>query len=169
MERSSIPGPAIQHAELGQREDALAHAQSAIDLMREVQDQRAAWFAEHLRKYRSGGAGNSLASAEASSSEVAPALWNGSIPTGSWSAPSAEPASASGPGWLRMALSAAKSTARFIGSGFKTVPPQTLQRRLRTCAACPHHTGLRCKLCGCFTHAKARLAHEECPIGKWSA
>ncbi len=26
---------------------------------------------------------------------------------------------------------------------------------------------LRCRLCGCFTNVKARLDHEECPIGKW--
>jgi hypothetical protein len=66
-----------------------------------------------------------------------------------------------------MALSAAKSMGRFAGSGFKTVPQQTLQRRLQTCATCEHHTGVRCRLCGCFTSAKAPLAHEECPIGKW--
>ena len=66
-----------------------------------------------------------------------------------------------------MALSAAKSMAKFVGSGFKTAPPQTLQQRLQACAACDHHTGLRCRLCGCFTNVKAWLPHEQCPIGKW--
>lgn len=159
---------AIQHAELGRRDEAIAHAQSAIDLMWQTQNPQAAWFAEHLRKYRAGEAGNWLAGGHEPGFDMPPALRNGSISAGSWSATSAGPQSASGPGWLCMALSAAKSMARFIGSGFKTVPPHTLQRRLRTCAACPHHTGLRCKLCGCFTHAKARMTHEECPIGKWS-
>jgi hypothetical protein len=30
-------------------------------------------------------------------------------------------------------------------------------------------TGLRCRICGCFTAAKARLDHERCPAGKWPA
>jgi hypothetical protein len=68
-----------------------------------------------------------------------------------------------------MALSAEKSMARFTGSGGKTVAGTVLQKRLRTCVACEHHTGLRCRLCGCFTNVKARLAHEECPIKKWTA
>ena len=37
---------------------------------------------------------------------------------------------------------------------------------IRTCAGCEHHTGVRCKLCGCFTNAKAWLPHEACPLGK---
>jgi hypothetical protein len=78
-------------------------------------------------------------------------------------------AAADGPGLLRMALSAARSMGRFVGSGFKTTPPWALQQRLQVCANCAHHTGVSCRLCGCFTKAKARLAHEECPIGKWGA
>ena len=72
-----------------------------------------------------------------------------------------------GPGLLRMALSATKSIAQFAGSGFKTTPPDLRRRRIETCATCEHHTGMRCKICGCFTAAKSRLAHESCPIGKW--
>src|SRR5262249_50278668 len=72
------------------------------------------------------------------------------------------------PGLLRMALSAAKSMAKFLGSGLKTVTPQVYLGRLAICAGCEHHTGVRCRLCGCFTNAKARMAHEQCPIKKWT-
>jgi hypothetical protein len=59
--------------------------------------------------------------------------------------------------------------AQFLGSGFKTASPETSAARLAACASCGHHTGLRCRICGCFTAAKARLDHERCPAGKWPA
>ena len=68
-----------------------------------------------------------------------------------------------------MALSATKAMAQFAGSGFKTTPPEVQRQRLQTCATCEHHTGMRCKICGCFTAAKSRLLQESCPIGKWPA
>jgi hypothetical protein len=66
-----------------------------------------------------------------------------------------------------MALSAMQSMARFISSGGKTVPAAVQQQRLQTCAGCPHHTGLRCRVCGCFTNLKTWLPHEHCPLDKW--
>ena len=66
-----------------------------------------------------------------------------------------------------MALTAAKAMATFVGSGFKTASPASYQARLAVCAACEHHTGVRCRLCGCITTAKARMLHERCPIGRW--
>jgi hypothetical protein len=68
-----------------------------------------------------------------------------------------------------MALSATKAMAKFLGSGGKTTPAATGAQRLQTCATCEHHTGLRCRLCGCFTNVKVRLLHESCPLGKWAA
>jgi hypothetical protein len=79
----------------------------------------------------------------------------------------AQAAQAPGPGLLRMALSAALAMGKFLGSGLKTASRELVQQRLHTCAACEHHTGVRCRICGCFTQVKARLPHEECPIGKW--
>ena len=155
----------IIHGEMGRREQAIAHAQAAIDLMQRMGNPQAAWYADHLRKYQSGETATGLATGDTTGS---PAHWNGSITASYWASTSAGRSQAGGPGWLRMALTAAKSMAKFVGSGFKMVPAQTLQRRLRTCAACDHHTGLRCRLCGCFTNAKARMAHEECPIHKWT-
>ncbi len=164
----------IQHAELGQRDQALVQAQAAVDLFRKMGKPQADWFADYLQRYRLGETSFGLGgSSDAGPAESPSAFLGGTIMAGFW-APSAGQRSAqdqagSGPSLLRMAFSAAKSMARYLGSGLKTVSPQTLQRRLRTCAACEHHTGLRCRLCGCFTNVKARLPHEECPIGKWPA
>jgi hypothetical protein len=70
-------------------------------------------------------------------------------------------------GPLRMALTVADSMARFVGSGFQAAAPESYRGRVETCASCEHHTGLRCRICGCFTAAKARIGHERCPLGKW--
>jgi tetratricopeptide (TPR) repeat protein len=160
---------AIQYAELGQRDESLKHGQAAIDIMEKMRNPQAAWYAEHLRKYSAGETEGGLAAAETGAPGSGDALLGGTIVAGMWGTPQASPQAAQGPGLLRMALSAAKSMAKFLGSGFKTAAPQKLQLRLRTCAACEHHTGLRCRLCGCFTNVKARMDHEECPIGKWPA
>jgi tetratricopeptide (TPR) repeat protein len=156
---------AVQHAELGRREEAVKNAQAAVDLMEKALNPQAAWYADHLRRFRTGEGASGLGG-EANGPSTPSMLWNGSLTAGLWDNQAAD-VKAGSPGLLRMAVSAAKSMAKFLGSGLKTTPAQTLQRRLRTCAACTHHTGLRCRLCGCFTSAKARMAHEECPIGKW--
>tara|TARA_R100000152_G_C6602445_1_gene59082 strand:- start:33 stop:419 length:387 start_codon:yes stop_codon:yes gene_type:complete len=43
------------------------------------------------------------------------------------------------------------------------------KRRLRICSECPHYTGSRCELCGCFMGFKARLRSSTCPIDRWSS
>lgn len=42
-------------------------------------------------------------------------------------------------------------------------------RRMAICGECPwfEKTFVRCKQCGCFLKAKARLEGQFCPIGKW--
>src|SRR5260370_40478214 len=90
---------------------------------------------EHLEKFRAGDAAARLG-AETAPDFAPSAFW------GDWSIVGSGPASAgsrpgqpaSGPGLLRMALSAAKSTAKFFGSGFKTVNPAAHDKRLKTCA-----------------------------------
>ncbi len=146
---------AVQQADLGRHEWAVVHARSAVDLLREANDPRAVVFAEHLRRY--------AAEAPAPSALAVPAGVNSVVINAGAAAPQA-PAPV---GVLKMALGSARSAARFAGSGFKAAPEAVLRHRLRTCAACAHHTGLRCRLCGCFTNVKARLAHETCPAGKW--
>ena len=66
-----------------------------------------------------------------------------------------------------MAVSATRAMMKYIGSGLKSTPAELQQKRIATCQACEHHTGIRCRICGCFTNVKTRMAHEQCPIGKW--
>lgn len=165
---------AIQHAELGQRDQAIVQAQAAVDLLRIMDNPQAGWFAELLRKYRADETGfGSVDSPAAGPAAALGPFFAGSISTGGVGGPSdprtAHGQQAGGPGLLRMAFTAVKAMAKFIGSGGKTVTAEIRQKRLQTCAACTHHTGMRCRLCGCFTSAKTWMAHEECPIGKWPA
>ncbi len=161
---------AITHAELGERDDAIGNAQAAVEVLQRAGNPQAPWYAEQLRRYRVGDTGGGLAIF----SQVAhDELFFGDmmVGAGAWTPPagnSPHPSRPSqGPGLLRMAMSATQAMMKFLGSGLKTVSRSELESRLRTCAACPHHTGLRCRLCGCFTNTKARLPYEECPVGKW--
>jgi len=165
---------AIQLAELGLRDQALASAEATVELLGRMRKPHAGWFAEHLHRYRigamkTGGTGSNAGRLVA----PPPSFGGGPIVASGWSTtpgPSGgAEQTASGPGLLRMAVSATKSMAQFVASGLKTLPSHIQQKRLRICATCEYHTGLRCKVCGCFTNAKARLAHERCPIGKWPA
>jgi tetratricopeptide (TPR) repeat protein len=160
----------IVHAELGERDAAIANAQAAIDVFEQAGNSQAPWYAEHLRKYRAGETGRELGDrSEAAADET----MFGAVLVGAtvWTPPAGSSHNsrlpAQDPGLLRMAVSATQAMMKFLGSGLKTVSSAARERRLRTCAACPHHTGLRCRLCGCFTNVKARLPYEECPLGKW--
>ncbi len=166
---------AIQHAELGRRDLAIAKAEESIALFKLLGKPQAAWYGAQLQKFRMGLFDDPTApSTGGASTGTSPhAYLGGSIVSSVMaSQPSARPGPAKdsgGPGLLRMALSATKAMANFVGSGFKTTPPDIQQKRIQTCAVCEHHTGLRCRVCGCFTQAKTRLLHEDCPIGKWPA
>jgi tetratricopeptide (TPR) repeat protein len=161
----------IQHAELGQRDLAIARAEEAVTLFKLLGKPQAAGYGAYLQKYRmnvtetgpvpQAGAARSPA-AYLGGSIVASVV--GGQPAG---APATAPTSTSGPGLLRMAMSATKAMAGFAASGFKTASSDVQKKRLQTCAACEHHTGVRCKICGCFTNVKSRMLHEDCPIGKW--
>jgi hypothetical protein len=145
---------AIAYADLNQREAAIAKAQESVDLLRQLGKPEASWYGAQLQRYRmdfiglsGNGPGGSMA-------------MGGSVTT-------AGPDHNTGPGLLRMAVSATKAMMRFIGSGLKATPADIQQSRMATCQSCEHHTGLRCRVCGCFTNVKTRMAHEQCPIGKW--
>jgi tetratricopeptide (TPR) repeat protein len=162
---------AIEHAELNEREQALALGQEAIDLFAQVGSPYVGWLGSHLQRYRAGEADTRLrrATEAPSNSPLAGSGWT-TVVGAALPAPvvNSEPDSTvNGPGLLRLAISAVKSMAKFLGSGAKTVSPATRQQRLQICATCPHHTGLRCRVCGCFTNLKARLPHERCPREKW--
>jgi len=40
-------------------------------------------------------------------------------------------------------------------------------KRLDICKTCPLFENNRCRKCGCFLQAKARIKNEKCPEGKW--
>jgi hypothetical protein len=164
----------IQHAQLGEREQAIAYAQATVDFLTKHRRPQAAWYAHHLERYRTGEAGAGLGEASPPAAARAAPGTPGVGPDTSdlWIDPpvpqAGPPPQAGSPGLLSMAFSAARSMAKFLGSGLKTVTPEVHQKRVQTCASCEHHTGVRCRLCGCFTNVKTRMAHEECPIGKWA-
>lgn len=57
-------------------------------------------------------------------------------------------------------------------AGFEVlVPAEIEEKRLDTCFTCPFFDENleQCKICGCYARAKAILALEKCPIGKWNA
>lgn len=60
-----------------------------------------------------------------------------------------------------------KALLDWVSKGMPLTSPEELKRRQETCNACEHFTGSKCKLCGCFTEAKLRMATEVCPIKKW--
>jgi tetratricopeptide (TPR) repeat protein len=159
----------IQYAELGDRDQAIAKAEESIALFKAMGRPQAAWYGSHLQKYRMGlyedapvGTGAIMG--------LSPQSYLGSAVVASVMPGQSGPSSSqpnSGPGLLRMAMSATKAMATFIGSGMKGTPPDIQQKRIQTCAVCEHHTGMRCKVCGCFTAVKTKMLHEDCPIGKW--
>ena len=151
---------AIAYADMNRRDEAIACAQESVDLLRKLGKPEATWYGAQLQRFRMdfsglGGYGPGGAGVAVSA--------GGSIST--TTQPGAD--QSTGPGLLRMAVSATKAMMKYIGSGLKSTPAELQQKRIATCQACEHHTGIRCRICGCFTNVKTRMAHEQCPIGKW--
>jgi len=163
----------IQFAELGQREPAIAKAEESVTLFKLLGKPQATWYGAYLQKYRMGLLDDQPPDAPGGGAGFSPHSYLGGSITANIMAQQQTGAGAAqakgGPGLLRMAMSATKAMANFVGSGFKTATPEVQRQRVQTCAVCEHHTGLRCQICGCFTNVKSRLLHEDCPIGKWPA
>ncbi len=159
-------GQAILHAELNQRQQTLDRAQAAVALFQNLHPPQARLLQAYLDKYRAEQASGQPLS-------LSPGDLDQGLDPTPWGAPSAPPPGLSpestGPGLLRMAFTALKSLAQFVRSGCQTVSSQVHQQRLEICSGCEHHTGVRCRVCGCFTDTKAWFPHEECPKGKWPA
>jgi tetratricopeptide (TPR) repeat protein len=152
---------AIALADLKRPEQAIAKAKASAAFLRADGKPEAEWYEAQIEKYRTD---PSVLSASKPDFMGGP-IYAGAVTT----VPAAPTDPKAGPGLLRMALSATKAMAAFLGSGLKTAPVDVQEARLAVCRACPHHTGLRCRICGCFTNVKSRMAHERCPIGKWPA
>ncbi|SIO58940.1 Tetratricopeptide repeat-containing protein [Singulisphaera sp. GP187] len=148
---------AIAEADLGRRDRAIVRGEESVDLLRRLGKPQTERYAQHLADYRAGGG------------STTPALRAGGIFDANviTTQPQTQASTAAGPGLLRMALTATKAAATFAGSGFKTVPLDVYRARLATCTPCEMFTGVRCRVCGCISAAKARLPHEDCPAGKW--
>lgn len=154
---------AVQHAELGAGEEAVACAEAALLVLRELASPHVSSLEKQLARYCEETVDTALQPGWPQSRIGATVI------ASLWTPPPAAQPSAGGPGLLRMAFNATKSLAQFVGSGFKTVGRDQQQHRLDLCTACDHHTGMRCRACGCFTKLKTRLSHEACPLGKWSS
>lgn len=74
-----------------------------------------------------------------------------------------------------MAKSFFSSAVRFAQSGFPVTPLNILEERLNMCSKCEHWNkdgfagSGQCRVCGCSTQAKLRMATSECPLRKWEA
>jgi hypothetical protein len=143
------------YADLRQPDRAELAGAMAVRLFREQNHPDAGRLAEHLDRYRRGGG-----------PLPGPTTFVGGAGLAAVQATTAAPPD---PTVLKMAWRALKAAARFVGGGMQTVPAETRRLRLATCEACEHHTGTRCRLCGCFTGLKSHLPHESCPIKKWPA
>jgi tetratricopeptide (TPR) repeat protein len=145
---------AILQAEAGQQEQSLDYGQQAVEMLQELDQPQARIYAEHLQQYARG-----------EDETVLPGV-SGKLPVKGL--PESPPAPKhTGPSYLRMAVSAAAALVQYVGSGLKTVPADVLEGRLRRCGDCEYFTGMRCRVCGCFANLKARLPHEDCPLGRW--
>ncbi len=141
-------------AEADRPDLALAGAEESAAILRSSNAPEADWYEAQLRRYHP--------------DAFASALSAGPIDAGVATNPAAPPPQAvKGVGILRMALTATRAMATFLGSGMRTTTAEARRDRLAACRACVHHTGLRCRICGCFTTAKAAMPHEHCPIGRW--
>jgi len=154
---------AVQYAELGRRDEAAVRARAALSVWQNIGHTHAGWFATHLHQYLQGEKSAGLARLGDVTASAPAAPYGGSVVVNA----AGQGETARGPGILRMAFTALKSMGKFLASGLKTVSPETHRKRLAECARCEHHTGLRCRICGCFTMAKTLMPHEDCPIGKW--
>jgi tetratricopeptide (TPR) repeat protein len=156
---------AVQYAELGQRDRAIEEARSAIAMARELDSEQAELLASHLQRYCDSAVAG--LSAPVDNPPTGEAIIGGAILVSAAVSDPARSQDRVGAGLLRKGLSAARSVTRFVASGLKLTDSDLLKSRLELCASCEHHTGLRCKVCGCFTNVKTRMAAETCPAGKW--
>lgn len=75
------------------------------------------------------------------------------------------------PPLLEQIANAAKAAVKFVASGCETAGQAEFDRRLSICEACDQYDAKskRCRICGCKTAAKLRMASERCPLPepKW--
>ena len=127
-------------AGLGAAGGGAAAAGAAVERLRGLGNPKAGWYAHHLANYRSGGRWAASRRDRGSRASGRPVhrrrRAGGAPPTGGRVS-----GSRNRPRLIRMALTAAKAMAAFVGTGFKTATPERYRSRLTACAACAHLTG----------------------------
>lgn len=77
------------------------------------------------------------------------------------------------PNVVRQAISFGKALVGHALNGFKEVPTEQAEERLKVCQGCDRYVenegAPRCSECGCFLKEKVKWASEKCPLGKWAA
>ncbi len=161
----------IQLAELGRRDDAIARAQDSINLFSQLGKPQAGWYGAYLQKYRMGLFDTWPAPAATGVAMGPQDYLGGSLVAGVMGSPpagaSTTPKSTTGPSLLAWPSPQPRPWRSSPDRDSRRPLRKSSAVRLQTCATCEHHTGLRCKICGCFTAAKSKLLQESCPIGKW--
>ena len=158
---------AVQHAELGERDQAVTKARQALALYTELGDPSASDLNDALQEFVATVDGEMAPKSEGPTSPGGNEFTFGNVASSQSNSMASGLLAQHGPRMLWQAFSAAKSLARFVGTGLKTVDATIHQQRLSACAICPQHTGVRCRVCSCFTSIKAWLPHEKCPLGSW--
>lgn len=96
--------------------------------------------------------------------------------TGAWQGNTiVEAGVAEPPGLLRKAVNLAGAVAQHVMAGMQQATPEVKRLRLKICETCIGHGGFwdpvkricKHKACGCNVEAKAAMAEQKCPIGRW--
>lgn len=151
----------IAYAEMGRTYEAIVQGEEAVQLLHRLQSPQAIQYAQHLADYRSSIGSPTLTAHDGGIFDASVITINPQPQLRS------QTSNTTGPGLLRMALTASQAAVAFASSGLKTVPVETYRDRMQICAHCDLFTGLRCRVCACIPAVKARLPHEDCPAGKW--
>ena len=74
--------------------------------------------------------------------------------------------------WDRV-KSLSKSVGNWIAEDAPITKTEVFNDRIEICKKCEYWAGNafaktgKCKICGCSTQLKLRMATEKCPVGKW--
>lgn len=70
-------------------------------------------------------------------------------------------------GIMQMLRNFKEDIVAFAKAGAPHVSPESYEKRLSTCADCPHIKDIRCGMCGCIVEEKAKWATADCPDNRW--
>lgn len=62
----------------------------------------------------------------------------------------------------------AGAMGRWVAAGLPRLDDDQVAARLAICGGCDQFADGRCRVCGCWLLAKARMTTEDCPLGKWN-